>query len=56
MLRPARGGAAGVVVVFAILLTIAAKAGLLGIPLALILHLMALQIRAGAACGCTAGL
>jgi hypothetical protein len=37
MLRPARGGAAGVVVVFAILLSIAAKAGLLGIPLALIL-------------------
>jgi len=37
MLRPARGGAAGVVVVFAILLTIAAKAGFLGIPLALIL-------------------
>src|SRR6266404_4074921 len=37
MLRPARGGAAGVVVVFAILLSIAVKAGLLGIPLALIL-------------------
>src|SRR5260370_32762116 len=37
LLRPARGGAAGVVVVFAILLSIAAKAGLLGIPLALIL-------------------
>jgi hypothetical protein len=37
MLRPARGGAAGVVVVFAVLLTIAAKAGLPGIPLALIL-------------------
>jgi hypothetical protein len=37
MLRPARGGAAGVVVVFAILLTIAAKAGFAGIPLALIL-------------------
>jgi len=37
MLRPARGGAAGVVVVFAILLSIAAKAGLLGIPLALVL-------------------
>ena len=36
MLRPARGGAAGVVVVFAILLTIAAKAGFAGIPLALI--------------------
>jgi hypothetical protein len=37
LLRPARGGAAGVVVVFAILLSLAAKAGLLGIPLALIL-------------------
>ena len=37
MLRPARGGAAGVVVVFAILLSVAAKAGLPGIPLALIL-------------------
>lgn len=37
LLRPARGGAAGVVVVFAVLLFIAAKAGLAGIPLALIL-------------------
>lgn len=37
LLRPARGGAAGVVVVFAILLSIAEKAGFLGIPLALIL-------------------
>ena len=37
MLRPARGGAAGVVVVFAILLSIAEKAGFPGIPLALIL-------------------
>jgi hypothetical protein len=37
MVRPARGGAAGVVVVFAILLSIAGKAGLMGIPLALIL-------------------
>jgi len=37
MLRPARGGAAGVVVVFAVLLSIAAKAGFLGIPLGLIL-------------------
>src|SRR6267142_512325 len=37
LLRPARGGAAGVVVVFAVLLSIAAKAGLPGIPLALIL-------------------
>jgi hypothetical protein len=34
--RPARGGAAAVVVVFAFLLSIAAKAGLLGIPLALL--------------------
>jgi hypothetical protein len=34
--RPARGGAAGVVVVFAFLLVLAAKAGLIGIPLALI--------------------
>jgi hypothetical protein len=37
MLRPARGGAAGVVVVFGVLLTLAAKAGLAGIPLALLL-------------------
>jgi hypothetical protein len=37
MLRPARGGAAGVVLVFAILLSLAAKAGLAGIPLALLL-------------------
>jgi hypothetical protein len=37
LLRPARGGAAGVVMVFAVLLSIASKAGLLGIPLALIL-------------------
>lgn len=37
MLRPARGGAAGVVVVFAILLSLAAKAGLPGLPLALLL-------------------
>src|SRR5882757_2823314 len=37
MLRPARGGAAGVVVVFAVLLTLAAKAGLAGLPLALLL-------------------
>jgi hypothetical protein len=37
LLRPARGGAAGVVIVFAVLLFIAAKAGLAGIPLALIL-------------------
>ena len=36
LLRPARGGAAGVVIVFAALLTLAAKAGLLGIPLALL--------------------
>jgi hypothetical protein len=38
LLRPARGNAAGVVVVFAVLMTIAANAGLLGIPLALIIN------------------
>jgi hypothetical protein len=37
MLRPARGGAAGVVLVFAVLMSIAAKAGLPGLPLGLIL-------------------
>ena len=37
LLRPARGGAAGVVIVFALFLSIAAKAGLFGLPLALIL-------------------
>jgi hypothetical protein len=37
ILRPARGGAAAVLIVFALLLSLAAKAGLLGIPLALIL-------------------
>jgi hypothetical protein len=37
LLRPARGAAAGVVIVFALLLTVAARAGLLGIPLAFIL-------------------
>jgi len=37
LIRPARGGAAGVLVVFAILLWVAANAGFLGIPLALIL-------------------
>src|ERR1700735_2376879 len=37
LLRPARGGAAGVLIVFAGLLDIAVKAGLAGIPLALIL-------------------
>src|SRR5580704_11903486 len=36
-LRPARGGAAAVLVAFAILLAIAFNAGVLGIPLALIL-------------------
>jgi hypothetical protein len=35
--RPARGGAAGVVLVFALLYLVAAKAGLLGLPLAVIL-------------------
>jgi hypothetical protein len=34
LVRPARGGAAGVVIVFAFLLFIAFKAGLIGIPLA----------------------
>ncbi len=37
LLRPARGGAAGVVIVFALLLSIASKAGLFGLPLTLIL-------------------
>ncbi len=36
LVRPARGGAAGVVIVFAFLLVIAAKARLIGIPLALL--------------------
>jgi hypothetical protein len=36
LLRPTRGGAAAVLVVFAFLLDIAAKAGLVGIPLALL--------------------
>lgn len=36
LIRPARGGAAAVVVVFAFLLLMAAKAGLVGIPLALL--------------------
>jgi hypothetical protein len=37
LLRPARGGAAGVLIVFAALLSLAANAGLMGIPLAFIL-------------------
>ncbi len=37
LVRPARGGAAGVVIVFAVLLAICAQAGLVGIPLALLL-------------------
>src|SRR5271170_8525138 len=37
LLRPARGGAAAVVVVFALLLYLAAKANFVGIPLALLL-------------------
>jgi hypothetical protein len=37
LVRPARGGAAGVVMVFALLLVVCAKAGLMGIPLALLL-------------------
>ena len=36
--RPARGGAAAVVIVFALLLAFAAKAGFIGIPLALIVN------------------
>src|SRR6202789_4748900 len=36
LLRPARGGAAGVLIVFAGLFDIAVKAGLVGIPLALL--------------------
>src|ERR1700688_3009889 len=35
--RPTRGGAAGVLIVFAVLLSLAAQAGLMGLPLALIL-------------------
>jgi hypothetical protein len=38
LLRPARGGAAAVVIVFALLLWLAAKAGFIGIPLALIVN------------------
>jgi hypothetical protein len=37
LLRPTRGGAAGVLIVFAVLLSIAAKVGLVGIPLAFII-------------------
>ncbi len=37
LLRPIRGGAAAVLVVFAVLLTFAAKAGLMGLPATLIL-------------------
>jgi hypothetical protein len=37
LLRPARGGAAAVVVIFSLLLFIATKAGLFGLPLALLL-------------------
>lgn len=37
LLRPTRGGAAGVLIVFALLLAVAAQAGLLGIPMAFIL-------------------
>jgi len=36
LLRPTRGGAAAVLIVFAVLLSVAAKAGLMGIPLAFI--------------------
>jgi hypothetical protein len=37
LLRPTRGGAAGVLIVFAVLLAVAAKAGFTGIPMAFIL-------------------
>jgi len=37
LVRPTRGGAAGVLIVFAVLLSVAANAGLIGIPLAFIL-------------------
>src|SRR3977135_3758441 len=37
LLRPARGGAAGVLIVFALLLSLAAKAGLIVLRLSLIL-------------------
>src|SRR6516165_1001265 len=37
LLRPVRGGAAALLIVFAILLSLAARAGLIGIPMALIL-------------------
>jgi hypothetical protein len=37
LLRPVRGGAAGVLIVFSILLSVAAQGGLMGIPLTLIL-------------------
>jgi hypothetical protein len=37
LLRPARGGAAAILIVFAVLLALAAKAGLMGIPLAFVL-------------------
>ena len=37
LLRPVRGAARGVLIVFSVLLTIAVKGGLVGLPLALIL-------------------
>src|SRR5450755_4659768 len=37
LIRPTRGGAAGVLIVFAVLLSLSAKAGLMGIPSAFIL-------------------
>jgi hypothetical protein len=37
LIRPIRGGAAGVLIVFALLLSVAAHAGLFGIPRAVIL-------------------
>jgi hypothetical protein len=37
LLRPTRGGAAGVLIVFAVLFSLAARAGYMGLPLAFIL-------------------
>src|SRR3984893_6063022 len=37
LIRPTRGGAAGVLIVFAVMLSLAARAGIMGIPPALIL-------------------
>ena len=37
IIRPARGGAAALLIVFSVLLSLASRAGLMGIPMALIL-------------------